>query len=148
MQPDNSTDRNDRRSTTRTKWVAGACMAALASGAVAATHAPAGGKSSDTPRPGAYGRIAVRGAPPPLIYPEPVLVRPSEGPANQPVYLYVPPGQVRHWAQHCAKWDACERPVYFVRVDDSPSRLGSWKKTQRSQPDESTVLQVLYRLTP
>jgi len=42
---------------------------------------------------------------------------------------------------------ACERPVYFVRVDDSPSRLGDWKKTQRTHAADSPVLQVLNRFT-
>jgi len=63
--------------------------------------------------------------------------------AHEPVYLYVPPGQLRRWTEHCAKWQACERPVYFVRVDDSPSRLGEWKKTQRPQPQASLVRDAL-----
>jgi hypothetical protein len=82
-------------------------------------------------KPGVYGRIAVRNpsSPPPVIYPQPVIA--SEAlvpPGSQPVYLYVPPGQVRKWKQHCGKWSACEQPVLFVRVDDSPSRWGGWKK--------------------
>jgi hypothetical protein len=128
------------------RWLAGACLAAMAAGATART--PSAAKLQDTPKPGAYGRINVRGTPPPLIYAEPVLARQPAASAQQPVYLYVPPGQVRRWPQHCAKWNACERPVYFVRMDDSPSRLGSWKKTQRPQPAETPVLQALYRLTP
>ena len=128
------------------RWLIGACMAATAAGAAARAPGPA--KDHDTPKPGVYGRINVRGTPPPVIYAEPVVARQSSASAQQPVYLYVPPGQVRRWPQHCAKWDACERPVYFVRVDDSPSRLGSWKKAQRPQPADSPVLQALYRLTP
>jgi len=128
------------------RWVAGACMAAMAAGVAARVPSPA--KAYDTAKPGVYGRIHVRGTPPPLIYAEPVVARPPAASTQQPLYLYVPPGQVRRWPQHCAKWDACERPVYFVRVDDSPSRLGSWKKTQRPQPVDSPVLQALYRLTP
>jgi hypothetical protein len=46
---------------------------------------------------------------------------------SEPVYLYVPPGQVRKWKQNCGKWSACEQPVLFVRVDDSPSRWGHWR---------------------
>jgi hypothetical protein len=82
-------------------------------------------------KPGIYGRIAVASptAPPPVIYPEPVIASDTlVRPAARPVYLYVPPGQVRKWKQHCAKWSACEQPVLFVRVDDSPSRWGGWKK--------------------
>jgi len=143
-------NRDDRPSVNRrpgaVQWVAGACMVALAGGAMARTDAPA--KVHQKARPGLYGRIDVRGTPPPLIYAEPVVARPSADVVQDPVYLYVPPGQVRRWSQNCAKWNACERPVYFVRVDDSPSRMGSWKKTQRPQPADSPVLQALYRLTP
>jgi hypothetical protein len=49
------------------------------------------------------------------------------------VYLYVPPGQVRKWKQNCAKWSACDEPVLFVRVDDSPSRWGQWKQLREPQ---------------
>lgn len=122
-----------------------ACIALAATSAGARDAAPRV-HSYDKPRPGLYGRIEVRGAPPPVIYAEPVVARASDR-RQRPVYLYVPPGQVRKWAQHCARWDACERPVYFVRVDDSPSRLGDWKKTQRTQAADSPVLQVLNRFT-
>ena len=82
-------------------------------------------------RPGIYGRIAVRGnaAPPPVIYPQPLLANNSiERVQREPVYLYVPPGQVRKWKQNCAKWSACDEPVLFVRVDQSPSRWGEWRQ--------------------
>jgi len=32
-----------------------------------------------------------------------------------PIYLHVPPGHARHWARHCAQYNACGRPVYFVQ---------------------------------
>jgi hypothetical protein len=82
-------------------------------------------------RPGVYGRIEVRGqaAPPPVIYPQPVVANGSiERVQRQPVYLYVPPGQVRKWKQNCAKWSACDDPVLFVRIDQSPSRWGQWRQ--------------------
>ena len=128
------------------RWIAASCIALAATGAGARDAAPRV-PTYDKPRPGLYGRIEARGAPPPVIYAEPVVARPSPDRHRRPVYLYVPPGQVRKWAQHCARWDACERPVYFVRVDDSPSRLGDWKKMQRPQPADSPVLQVLNRFT-
>jgi len=84
-----------------------------------------------TLRPGVYGRIAVRGkaSPPPVIYPQPVLANSSiERVQREPVYLYVPPGQVRKWKQNCAKWSACDEPVLFVRMDQSPSRWGQWRQ--------------------
>lgn len=80
-------------------------------------------------RPGIYGRIEVRGAPPALIYSEPRVASQAVAPAGaQPVYLYVPPGQVRKWKQNCARWSACDQPVLFVRMDDSPSRWGQWRQ--------------------
>ncbi|MBC5766000.1 hypothetical protein [Ramlibacter albus] len=79
-------------------------------------------------RAGVYGRIDPGdGRPPPVVYKQPVV---AAGvllpPGTQPVYLYVPSGQVRKWDRHCIKWRACELPVYFVRVDDNPGKLGSW----------------------
>jgi hypothetical protein len=84
-----------------------------------------------TLRPGIYGRISLRGntPPPPVIYPQPVLANSSiERVQRDPVYLYVPPGQVRKWKQNCAKWSACDEPVLFVRVEQSPSRWGEWRQ--------------------
>ena len=81
-------------------------------------------------RPGIYGRIVVKGEapPPPVIYPQPVIAsQPIVPPDAKPVYLYVPPGQVRKWKQHCAKWSACADPVLFVRMDKSPSQWGKWR---------------------
>ena len=114
-----------------------ALVAALAlAGAVDASHAQPGAAdlrnitTGGPLRPGIYGRIEVRGsAPPPLIYSQPVLARGTFIPASaRPVYLYVPPGQVRKWKESCAKWSACDQPVLFVRVDDSPSRWGQWRQ--------------------
>jgi hypothetical protein len=83
-------------------------------------------------RPGVYGRIAVRNpaVAPPVIYPQPVVGAGDAlaPPRAQPVYLYVPPGQVRKWKDNCGKWSACQEPVLFVRVDDSPSRWGRWRQ--------------------
>ena len=80
-------------------------------------------------RPGVYGRIEIgRAPPPPLIYNRPVVAsRTIPAPGVKPVYLYVPPGQVRKWPKYCGKYQACSVPVYFVRMDNSPSRLGKWK---------------------
>lgn len=80
-------------------------------------------------RPGVYGRIEVRGpVPPPVIYAQPVMANSPFIPPNaKPIYLYVPPGQVRKWKNNCARWSACEQPVLFVRMDDSPGRWGTWR---------------------
>jgi hypothetical protein len=109
-----------------------ALVALAAAGNAAAQGADYRNVTTGAPlKPGIYGRIAVRNvsAPPPVIYPQPVVANDALlPPGAQPVYLYVPPGQVRKWKQHCGKWSACEQPVLFVRVDDSPSRWGGWKK--------------------
>lgn len=70
-------------------------------------------------RPGFFGQINIGALPPPaLIYAAPVVVeRPPEMVAVEPIYLHVPPGYEKHWRRHCAEYDACGRPVYFVRED-------------------------------
>lgn len=129
--------------------LAGACAVLLAlTEAAAAPPARQDGWRNLTTggplKPGLYGRIEVRDAAPPVVHAKPVVAKRSPtADAEEPVYLYVPPGQLRRWDQHCAKWQACERPVYFVRVDDSPSRLGDWKKTQRPRPQASLVRDAL-----
>lgn len=67
--------------------------------------------------PGVYGRINIGTAPPPpLIYAEPVTIhRPAVVAARAPIYLYVPPGHAKHWGKHCAQYNACNQPVYFVQ---------------------------------
>jgi hypothetical protein len=66
-------------------------------------------------QPGFYGRIDIGGyPPPPLVYPQPVIVHPGMG-HGPPVYLHVPPGHAKHWSKHCAKYGACAQPVYFVQ---------------------------------
>ena len=85
-------------------------------------------------RPGVYGRIVIKGkaAPPPVIYADPVVAGDAIVPPHaKPVYLYVPPGQVRKWDQNCARWSACDQPVLFVRVDHSPSQWGRWRELRQ-----------------
>jgi hypothetical protein len=76
-------------------------------------HVSVGGQVS----PGVYGRVDFGNAPPPpVVYPQPVvIVHPAQPVAMAPVYLHVPPGHARHWAKHCQRYDACGRPVYFVK---------------------------------
>lgn len=117
-------------------WSASAPLAAAAllgamASAVDAQPMPFRNVTAGGPlRHGVYGRIEVRGpAPPPVIYSQPVIARPTleRQPLKEPIYLYVPPGQVRKWKQNCARWKACDRPVLFVRMDKSPSRWGKWR---------------------
>ena len=65
--------------------------------------------------PGVYGQVQIgNDRPPPVVYAQPMLIEPLAAPPP-PVYLHVPPGHARNWRKHCHEYDACNRPVYFVR---------------------------------
>ena len=70
-------------------------------------------------QPGVYGQINIGNFPQPrLVYPQPVVIGPSQGYFKQaPIYLYVPPGHQQNWAKHCSRYNACGHPVYFVQED-------------------------------
>ena len=70
--------------------------------------------------PGVYGQVVLGNqAPPPVVYAQPVVVEPAPvivgAPPVEPIYLHVPPGHARNWRKHCHEYNACNRPVYFVR---------------------------------
>ena len=67
--------------------------------------------------PGVYGRIQIgNAAPPALIYAEPVIIHRPQVPVQRaPIYMYVPPGHAKNWGKHCARYNACGQPVYFVQ---------------------------------
>ncbi len=67
--------------------------------------------------PGIYGQIDIGGYPPPqTIYAQPTVIERAPGYGEQPpLYLHVPTGQERQWKRYCRQYDACGRPVYFVR---------------------------------
>ena len=75
------------------------------------------GVSVSVGQPGFYGRIDIGNYPQPeVIYARPVVVHPAPaGVVYQPVYVHIPPGHEKHWSKHCSKYNACGRPVYFVR---------------------------------
>lgn len=97
-------------------------LLAAAGGANAQTYinATVGGELA----PGVYGRINIGNAPPPpLLYAEPVIIhRPAVVVPRSPIYLYVPPGHAKNWGKHCARYNACSQPVYFVQ--EPPPRRG------------------------
>lgn len=68
-------------------------------------------------QPGFFGQIDIGNAPrPQVIYAKPVVVSPAPvHVVHEPVYLHVPPGHEKKWSKHCHKYNACNRPVYFVR---------------------------------
>ena len=70
--------------------------------------------------PGVYGHVVIGDRPPPpVVYAQPVVAVPAPvivGAAPlEPIYLHVPPGHAKNWRKHCREYDACNRPVYFVR---------------------------------
>jgi hypothetical protein len=68
--------------------------------------------------PGVYGQVQLGNErPPPLVYAQPMLIEPQAAPPP-PVYLHVPPGHARNWRKHCREYNACNRPVYFVRSQE------------------------------
>ncbi len=83
--------------------------------------------------PGVYGRVDIGNMPPPpVLYPQTVIVtRPAVMVQQQPLYLYVPPGHAKKWSKHCAQYNACNRPVYFVNVDSR----GKYKYKDRDRRD-------------
>ena len=91
-----------------------AAAALLLAGAAQATDV---GVSVQVGQPGFYGRIDIGNvARPPVVLAEPVWVQ--RRPVHvEPVYMRIPPGHQKNWAKHCAKYNACGTPVYFVRED-------------------------------
>jgi hypothetical protein len=68
--------------------------------------------------PGVYGQVQIgNDRPPPVVYAQPMLIEPQAVPPP-PLYLHVPPGHARNWRKHCREYNACNRPVYFVRSEE------------------------------
>jgi len=89
---------------------------ALASAAVAGPALAGVGVSIQLGEPGFYGQLDIGGYQPRVLYDRPVIV--ERGARNPyPVYLRVPSGQERNWRNYCGRYQACDRPVYFVRDD-------------------------------
>lgn len=95
--------------------LAGLVLAAATTPALAADV----GVSISVSQPGVYGRIDIGRFPQPeVIVAQPVLIqRPRVVMAQPPVYLWVPPGHQKNWGKHCARYNACGVPVYFVKED-------------------------------
>lgn len=68
-------------------------------------------------QPGVYGQVEIGNAPRPrVVYEQPRTVIVERRYVHaEPIYLHVPPGHAKHWEQHCREYNACGRPVYFVR---------------------------------
>lgn len=93
-------------------------VAALAAAGMAPAFAADIGVSVSVNQPGFYGRIDINQPPPPvaLVYAQPVIIQPAPvAIVQRPIYLHVPPGHEKHWSKHCAEYNACGQPVYFVQ---------------------------------
>ena len=57
-------------------------------------------------------------APPPVIRERPILIkRARHSERLAPIYLRVPERHARNWSRYCYRYNACSRPVYFVKDD-------------------------------
>lgn len=99
----------------RLSLLAAVALAAVATPALSADV----GVSISIGQPGFYGQIDLgQVAPPRVIYTQPrIIERAPRGVVYEPIYLRVPPGHSRNWGKHCGRYNACGRPVYFVRDD-------------------------------
>jgi hypothetical protein len=88
----------------------------LASVAVAGPALADVGISIRVGEPGFYGQLDIGGYQPRVVYSRPVIVE-RRSRHESPIYVRVPPGQERNWRRYCGRYDACARPVYFVRDD-------------------------------
>ena len=94
--------------------------AALVAAAVGSTPALAQTNVSiNIGQPGFYGRIDLGDfSQRPVVYTQqPIIVREVRSVRSEPVYLRVPPGHRKNWSRYCGRYDACGRPVMFVRDD-------------------------------
>jgi hypothetical protein len=65
--------------------------------------------------PGVYGQVTIGNeSPPAVVYAQPMLIEPQPAPPP-PIYLHVPPGHAKNWRKYCHDYNACNRPVYFVK---------------------------------
>ena len=92
----------------------GAALVAAAVPALAQTNV-----SISIGQPGFYGRLDLGDfAQPPVVYTQrPVIVREVRHVSAEPVYLRVPSKHRQNWSRYCGRYDACGRPVMFVRDD-------------------------------
>lgn len=94
-------------------------LSAFALTAMATSHQASAadvGVSVSIGQPGFYGRIDIGDYPypyPRVIYREPIIVH-RHILDHEPIYLRVPPGHAKRWSRYCDRYEACDRPVYFV----------------------------------
>lgn len=85
-------------------------------GTTTALQAADVGVSVSVGQPGFYGQIDIGNYPRPvLISPQPIVIQRPVGVVYEPIYLHVPPGHAKRWGSYCGRYNACNRPVYFVQ---------------------------------
>ena len=89
---------------------------ALASAAIAGPALADVGISISVGEPGFYGQLDIGGYQPRVVYNRPVIIE-RHSRYQAPIYVRVPSGQERNWKRYCSRYQACGRPVYFVRDD-------------------------------
>jgi hypothetical protein len=119
-------------------WIAvvGATLLAVAANVAIAAAPYANATVEGALLPGVYGRIEIGTAPPPpLLYPQPIVIVQQPVLVQQPpLYLHVPPGHAKKWSKHCGRYNACGRPVYFVKVDgDDNFERVQYKKSKEDK---------------
>jgi hypothetical protein len=68
--------------------------------------------------PGVYGQVNIgNDGPPPVVYAQPMVIEPQYAPPPA-IYLHVPPDHAKNWRRYCRQYNACNRPVYFVRSQE------------------------------
>ncbi len=96
-----------------------AALALTTAACVAPAFAGDVGISISIGEPGFYGQLdfgdgyAYR---PRLIYSQPVVIE-RRYRNLAPIYVRVPRDHSRNWSRYCGRYNACGRPVYFVRDD-------------------------------
>ncbi len=65
--------------------------------------------------PGIYGRVDIGNGYYPQLYADTPFIVNDYYRNRAPVYMYVPDNHRRAWRNYCDRYDACDRPVYFVR---------------------------------
>ncbi len=89
-------------------------LLALAGAAANASDVNFGVSVGGEVAPGVYGEVNIGNTRPQLVYAQPMVIVQSPRPPR-PVYMHVPPGHAKKWSKHCHKYNACNRPVYFVK---------------------------------
>ena len=94
-----------------------AALLVVATGSITPAGAADVGVSINLGEPGFFGEIDLGNAGRPRVINEQPVVVQRRYRGLAPMYLRVPADHQRNWARYCDRYNACARPVYFVRDD-------------------------------